>query len=131
MLSGIRSIRPLPEGKRRRETCGEGGIRTLDTDFGPYNGLANRRLRPLGHLSRMRRPSSTVLSPTDKQCCRHRRPPPFSPPVPPARGEAWDLNRIGGGLCPPETMRAEPDPAPALVASRGARGGVQQHPPAL
>src|SRR5580698_2598304 len=30
---------------------GEGGIRTLDTAFGPYNGLANRRLRPLGHLS--------------------------------------------------------------------------------
>ena len=30
---------------------GEGGIRTLDTGFGPYNGLANRRLQPLGHLS--------------------------------------------------------------------------------
>jgi hypothetical protein len=32
-------------------TGGEGGIRTLDTGFGPYNGLANRRLQPLGHLS--------------------------------------------------------------------------------
>ena len=30
---------------------GEGGIRTPDTGFGPYNGLANRRLQPLGHLS--------------------------------------------------------------------------------
>jgi hypothetical protein len=30
---------------------GEGGIRTLDTAFQPYNGLANRRLQPLGHLS--------------------------------------------------------------------------------
>jgi hypothetical protein len=30
---------------------GERGIRTLDTGFGPYNGLANRRLQPLGHLS--------------------------------------------------------------------------------
>src|SRR5438132_5048938 len=30
---------------------GEGGIRTLDTGFSPYNGLANRRLQPLGHLS--------------------------------------------------------------------------------
>src|SRR5262249_45311836 len=30
---------------------GEEGIRTLDTGFGPYNGLANRRLRPLGHLT--------------------------------------------------------------------------------
>src|SRR5207244_11703894 len=30
---------------------GEGGIQTLDTGFSPYNGLANRRLRPLGHLT--------------------------------------------------------------------------------
>jgi hypothetical protein len=30
---------------------GEAGIRTLGTGFGPYNGLANRRLQPLGHLS--------------------------------------------------------------------------------
>ena len=32
-------------------TGGEGGIRTLDTGVSPYNGLANRRLQPLGHLS--------------------------------------------------------------------------------
>jgi integrase len=31
---------------------GETGIRTPDTDLTPYNGLANRRLQPLGHLSR-------------------------------------------------------------------------------
>src|SRR5215472_17051237 len=30
---------------------GAGGIRTLDTAFQPYNGLANRRLQPLGHSS--------------------------------------------------------------------------------
>jgi hypothetical protein len=30
---------------------GKAGIRTLDTAFQPYNGLANRRLQPLGHLS--------------------------------------------------------------------------------
>ena len=30
---------------------GEGGIRTPGTGLGPYNGLANRRLQPLGHLS--------------------------------------------------------------------------------
>ena len=30
---------------------GEGGIRTLGTGVSPYNGLANRRLQPLGHLS--------------------------------------------------------------------------------
>jgi hypothetical protein len=30
---------------------GEGGIRTPGTGVSPYNGLANRRLQPLGHLS--------------------------------------------------------------------------------
>ena len=32
---------------------GEGGIRTLDTGINPYNGLANRRFRPLSHLSKI------------------------------------------------------------------------------
>lgn len=32
---------------------GEGGIRTLDTGVNPYNGLANRRFRPLSHLSQI------------------------------------------------------------------------------
>lgn len=30
---------------------GRRGIRTLDTTFQSYNGLANRRLQPLGHPS--------------------------------------------------------------------------------
>ncbi len=30
---------------------GEAGIRTPDTGLTPYNGLANRRLQPLGHLT--------------------------------------------------------------------------------
>ena len=30
---------------------GEGGIRTPGTGFSPYNGLANRRIQPLCHLS--------------------------------------------------------------------------------
>src|SRR6185312_9204768 len=33
------------------KTGGEGGIRTPDRGVSPYNGLANRRLQPLGHLS--------------------------------------------------------------------------------
>src|SRR2546421_7153270 len=33
---------------------GEGGIRTPGRGFSPYNGLANRRLQPLGHLSGVR-----------------------------------------------------------------------------
>ena len=35
---------------------GEGGIRTLGTGVSPYNGLANRRIRPLCHLSRYAEP---------------------------------------------------------------------------
>ena len=34
---------------------GAGGIRTLDRGLKPYNGLANRRLQPLGHHSRNRK----------------------------------------------------------------------------
>src|SRR5690348_7933753 len=34
-----------------RWSGGERGIRTPDRGFSPYNGLANRRLQPLGHLS--------------------------------------------------------------------------------
>jgi hypothetical protein len=42
---------------------GEAGIRTLDTGFGPYNGLANRRLQPLGHLTaRLQVYGSTTLT---------------------------------------------------------------------
>jgi hypothetical protein len=44
----------VPEGKvngYNKLTGGEAGIRTLDTGFSPYNGLANRRLQPLGHLT--------------------------------------------------------------------------------
>jgi hypothetical protein len=37
----------LKEGK----AGGDGGIRTLDRALQPYNGLANRRLQPLGHIS--------------------------------------------------------------------------------
>jgi hypothetical protein len=34
-----------------QEYGGEAGIRTLGTGVSPYNGLANRRIRPLCHLS--------------------------------------------------------------------------------
>ena len=35
----------------KTEAGGDGGIRTLDRALQPYNGLANRRLQPLGHVS--------------------------------------------------------------------------------
>ncbi len=39
-------------GKGSFANGGVGGIRTLGTAFQPYNGLANRRLQPLGHHSK-------------------------------------------------------------------------------
>ncbi len=38
---------------------GDGGIRTLDRALQPYNGLANRRLQPLGHVSRAKKRGAT------------------------------------------------------------------------
>ena len=34
-----------------KNSGGEGGIRTPGTGFSQYNGLANRRIQPLCHLS--------------------------------------------------------------------------------
>src|SRR5207248_8363831 len=41
---------------------GEGGIRTPDRGISPYNGLANRRLQPLGHLSNETRTSRVATA---------------------------------------------------------------------
>src|SRR5882757_5962111 len=38
-------------GEEKQVFGGAGGIRTLDRALQPYNGLANRRLQPLGHSS--------------------------------------------------------------------------------
>src|SRR5204863_603456 len=45
------AFRPKLARTFKRAKVGEAGIRTLDTGFSPYNGLANRRLQPLGHLT--------------------------------------------------------------------------------
>src|SRR5437762_14125016 len=42
---------PATEARQGRRGGGAGGIRTLDRALQPYNGLANRRLQPLGHSS--------------------------------------------------------------------------------
>ncbi len=43
------------DARKSQEKCGitggEAGIRTLGRAFRPYNGLANRRLQPPGHLT--------------------------------------------------------------------------------
>ena len=50
LAADVRTIRQgLSDWEYR--TGGEGGIRTLGTGVSPYNGLANRRIRPLCHLS--------------------------------------------------------------------------------
>jgi hypothetical protein len=41
----------VPAREGQQEDGGAGGIRTLDRALQPYNGLANRRLQPLGHSS--------------------------------------------------------------------------------
>src|SRR5215211_3551777 len=48
------AVRIETVGQTPGGTGGEAGIRTLGTGFSPYNGLANRRLQPLGHLTAAR-----------------------------------------------------------------------------
>src|SRR6266852_2321164 len=45
------------------ESGGAGGVRTPGRSFSPYNGLANRRLQPLGHLSVANRRKHYSLQP--------------------------------------------------------------------
>ena len=49
-MSLVRSVTHV-SGLNTAEGGGAGGIRTLDRPLQAYNGLANRRLQPLGHSS--------------------------------------------------------------------------------
>jgi hypothetical protein len=49
--SATRSARVVTRVLGQKQDGGDGGIRTLDRALQPYNGLANRRLQPLGHIS--------------------------------------------------------------------------------
>jgi hypothetical protein len=49
---------------------GDGGIRTLDRALQPYNGLANRRLQPLGHVSRRNATYARRIPPLQALRCR-------------------------------------------------------------
>src|SRR5436190_9518686 len=51
MLQGSPRRSCPPATRSRAKGGGAGGIRTLDRALQPYNGLANRRLQPLGHSS--------------------------------------------------------------------------------
>jgi hypothetical protein len=48
---GLHALAHLQTRQLARRVGGAGGIRTLDRALQPYNGLANRRLQPLGHSS--------------------------------------------------------------------------------
>jgi hypothetical protein len=48
---GILMFKAAGRSGQRQDSGGAGGIRTLDRALQPYNGLANRRLQPLGHSS--------------------------------------------------------------------------------
>jgi hypothetical protein len=70
-FDSLRSLRAFSMACRER-TCGshnagesnggEAGIRTLGTTFRSYNGLANRRLQPLGHLTAARKLSINEIA---------------------------------------------------------------------
>jgi hypothetical protein len=49
-MSSIRCVTYV-SGPDKLKDGGDGGIRTLDRPLQAYNGLANRRLQPLGHIS--------------------------------------------------------------------------------
>src|SRR5687767_12853520 len=44
-------LKPCRAANGAKRIGGEAGIRTLGTGLSPYNGLANRRFRPLSHLT--------------------------------------------------------------------------------
>jgi hypothetical protein len=51
ILLGILNFEAVDRSGEKQLFGGAGGIRTLDRALQPYNGLANRRLQPLGHSS--------------------------------------------------------------------------------
>ena len=51
---------------------GEGGIRTLGRALEPYDGLANRCLQPLGHLSAIRLNALIIAGPSNHPLCEAR-----------------------------------------------------------
>ena len=68
---------------------GEAGIRTLDTAFRPYNGLANRPLQPLGHLTARPQVYVTKMFTQKRSTCEGD----------PGSTDASALNATARGLC--------------------------------
>jgi hypothetical protein len=58
--AGRRSNEMSPARDLSDKVGGDGGIRTLDRALQPYNGLANRRLQPLGHISSAKNPTRDI-----------------------------------------------------------------------
>ena len=84
---------------------GEMGIRTPDRAFRPYNGLANRRLQPLGHLSAPLWIIPEVALPCAKPCL---------PQTPAVKGIETEIGRLPD-LCP--GGEGLPPPAPHFLGT--------------
>jgi hypothetical protein len=102
---------PKPD---RAKGGGAGGIRTLDRALQPYNGLANRRLQPLGH-------SSVEADMPDAGASRKR-------PIPGCRNPShiapynvsWRATEPLGRTLPMATATSQP-PGSVMCASKATR----------
>src|SRR5437588_6786033 len=93
-----------------RSAHGGGGIRTPDRVLKPYNGLANRRLQPLGHPSRDVNYPRARLSEQGRSTS-----PPGSAPVaplrpPPPRCSTACCRRAAASNPPTPALRRNPYP---------------------
>jgi hypothetical protein len=79
-------------GRKLLKGGGAGGIRTLDRALQPYNGLANRRLQPLGH-------SSVAVDMPDAGAGRKRQ---IRIPVPADPVRKLNLSLAAGNVAKPE-----------------------------
>jgi hypothetical protein len=92
--------RRSPRRSASRAGGGAGGIRTLDRALQPYNGLANRRLQPLGHSSdRADMPDAGASRKRQISGCGLRKP--FNVRTTPNRGLATNPQVEAGMSAPP------------------------------
>ena len=128
---------------------GEGGIRTLGTGVSPYNGLANRRIRPLCHLSAAggatvyhvwagvfstaEKPSCISIAVLQRLASYLKKADTSSQCRGPSHASASEEFASGCGwmICSPHSVFEDPDQRPALASSPGSTARVQCVQPML